>query len=233
MNAGLGRSVAEKTTSSLSALGPRVISAAVLAPLVLAAAYWGGWPYNIIVGLAALILVSEWSRMVGRRPLWLALGAVYIAFTCWALWRLRLDPEWGRLTIFWLFAVVWGADIGGYAFGMTLKGPKLCPAISPGKTWAGFIGGTLSAALAGWAVVAYVLDGASLTIALYSGAIAVVSQAGDLFESWIKRRFGVKDSGALIPGHGGLFDRIDGLVAAALAVAVINLSLEGNVLTWL
>lgn len=225
--------MAEHTTSSRSALSSRIISAVVLAPVALGAAYWGGWPYSILIGLAALVLISEWSRIVGRNPAWLAVGAVYIALTCWALWRLRLDPEWGRLTIFWLLAVVWGADIGGYAFGMTIRGPKLCPSISPGKTWAGFIGGTVTAAFAGWALVAVVMEGASLAIALYSAAIAVVSQAGDLFESWIKRRFGVKDSGAIIPGHGGLFDRIDGLVAAALAVTVINLSLKGNVLTWL
>lgn len=232
-SAGLGLSVAEKTTSSLSALGPRIISSAVLGPLVLGAVYWGGWPYNIMVGVAALILAAEWSRMVGRRAAWMAFGVVYIALTCWALWRLRLDPETGRLTIFWLLAVVWGADIGGYVFGMALRGPKLCPSISPGKTWAGFIGGTLSAALAGWGVGVYAMESATLAVAGYSAAIAVVSQAGDLFESWVKRRFGVKDSGAIIPGHGGLFDRIDGLVAAALAVTVINLSLKGNVLTWL
>lgn len=227
------RSVSEKTTSSLSSLGLRIISAAILAPLVLGIVYYGSWPFNAMIGVMALILASEWARMVGRRAAWMALGVVYIAFACWALWRLRLDPEWGRMTLFWLLAVVWGADTGGFVFGMSLRGPKLAPAISPNKTWSGFLGGTLTAALGGWAVVAYMKGAAGFEIALYSAAIGVVSQAGDLFESWIKRRFGVKDSGAIIPGHGGLFDRVDGLVAAALAAVLVNLVSKGNILAWL
>ena len=168
---------------------------------------------------------------------WLALGMVYIALSCWALWRLRLDPEWGRVTLFWLLAVVWGADTGGYVFGRILGGPKLAVTISPNKTWSGFLGGTLISALCGWAVVYLVLDNhvynVEWQIAAFSAAIAVISQIGDLFESWIKRRFGVKDSGAIIPGHGGLFDRVDGLVAAALVVALITIGVRGNVIAWL
>lgn len=227
------RSVSEKTSRFPSSLGPRIVSAVVLAPVVLALVYFGGWPFTGLVGLVAVILAMEWARMVGQRPVWLALGVLYIALTCWALWRLRLDPEWGRMTLFWLLAVVWGADTGGFAFGMTLRGPKLAPAISPNKTWSGFVGGTLVAALGGWAVVAYMKGEAGLEIALFSALIGVASQMGDLFESWIKRRFGVKDSGAIIPGHGGLFDRVDGLVAAALATALINIGFKSNVLAWL
>lgn len=229
----MGRSVSEKTTSSLSSLGLRLVSAAILAPLVLGIVYYGSWPFNVLVGLVALVLAAEWSNMVGKRPLWLLLGLFYITFSCWALWRLRLDPEWGRLSLFWLLAVVWGADTGGFVFGMSLRGPKLAPAISPNKTWSGFIGGTLLAALGGWAVVFYMKGDASSQVLLYSAAIGVVSQVGDLFESWIKRRFGIKDSGAIIPGHGGLFDRVDGLVAAALAAALLNIGLQGNLLVWL
>lgn len=215
----------------------RLISAAVLAPLVLGAVYYGDWVFNILIGLVVLILGSEWRRMVGLRLGWLALGMVYIALSCWALWRLRVDPEWGRVTLFWLLAVVWGADTGGYVFGRTLGGPKLAPAISPNKTWSGFLGGTFTSALCGWAVVYFVLDNqvynVEWQIAAFSAAIAVISQIGDLFESWIKRRFGVKDSGAIIPGHGGLFDRVDGLVAAALVVALITIGVRGNVIAWL
>lgn len=234
----MGPSVPEhNTTSSLSALGPRILSAAVLAPVVLGVVYYGGWPYNALVGLTALVLAVEWARMVGRRVPWMAFGVLYIALSCWALWRLRLDPEWGRMSLFWLLAVVWGADTGGYIFGMWLRGPKLAPKISPKKTWSGFLGGTAVAALAGWGVVAFVrdggLDGTGLAVLGFSAVIGVVSQAGDLFESWVKRLFGVKDSGAIIPGHGGLFDRVDGLVAAALVAALVNIALEGNVLAWL
>lgn len=232
-NAGMVPSVSEKTSRLPSSLSARVISASILAPVVLALVYFGGWPFTALVGLVALILASEWARMVGKRPAWMLLGVLYIALTCWALWRLRLDPEWGRMTLFWLLAVVWGADTGGFVFGMTLRGPKLAPAISPNKTWSGFMGGTLVAALGGWAVVAYMKGDAGLGIVLFSAAIGVASQVGDLFESWIKRRFGVKDSGTIIPGHGGLFDRVDGLVAAALAAALINIGFESNVLAWL
>lgn len=221
------------TTSSLSALGPRIISALVLAPLVLGIVYYGGWPFNILIGVLAALLALEWSRMVDRHIGWMAFGVVYIAFSCWALWRLRIDPEWGRVAVFWLLAVVWGADTGGYAFGLTLKGPKLAPKLSPKKTWSGFIGGTLLAAFGGWAVAAYFLDGAGWQVAAYSALIGVVSQVGDLFESGVKRRFGVKDSGAIIPGHGGLFDRVDGLVAAAIVAALVNFGPKGNVLAWL
>ena len=99
------RSVSEKSTSSLSSLGLRILSAAILAPLVLGIVYYGSWPFNAMIGVMALILASEWSRMVDKRAAWMALGVVYIAFACWALWRLRLDPEWGRMTLFWLLAV--------------------------------------------------------------------------------------------------------------------------------
>jgi len=201
--------------------------------LVLATVHFGGIFYHVLIGVMGLILASEWANMVGRRPAWMALGVLYVAVSIWALWRLRLDPEWGQMTVFWLLVVVWGADTGGYVFGMSLRGPKLAPSISPNKTWSGFLGGTLVAAFGGWGVVAAMKGDAGLEIALYSAAIGVVSQIGDLFESWVKRRFGVKDSGAIIPGHGGLFDRVDGLVAAALAAALINIAMKGNVLAWL
>ncbi|MCR4376597.1 MAG: phosphatidate cytidylyltransferase [Rhodospirillales bacterium] len=225
--------MSEKTSRFPSSLGPRIVSAVILAPVVLVLVYFGGWPFTGLVGLVAVILALEWARMVGQHPAWLALGVVYIALACWALWRLRLDPEWGRMTLFWLLAVVWGADTGGFAFGMAFRGPKLAPAISPNKTWSGFMGGTLVAALGGWAMVTYMKGEAGLEIVLFSALIGVASQMGDLFESWIKRRFGVKDSGAIIPGHGGLFDRVDGLVAAALATALINIGFKSNVLAWL
>lgn len=211
----------------------RIISALVLAPVVLAAIFYGGIFFHILIGAMGLILVSEWFNMVGRRPAWLSLGVVYVVLSVWALWQLRIDPQWGAMTVFWLVGVVWGADTGGYLFGMNLGGPKLAPAISPKKTWSGFLGGTLLGASAGWGVVAYHRPEAALKLAAFSAAMAVISQIGDLFESWIKRRYGVKDSGTIIPGHGGLFDRVDGLVAVAIALALINILLQGNVLVWM
>lgn len=228
--AGTGPSVAEKIKRTLVL---RIISALVLAPVVLAAVYYGGAVYHALIGVMGLILVSEWANMVGRRPAWMVLGVIYITASIWALWRLHLDPEWGAMSVFWMLGVVWGADTGGYAFGMSLRGPKLAPAISPNKTWSGFVGGTALGAVAGWGIVALFRADAGLEIVLLSATLAVVSQIGDLFESWIKRRFNVKDSGNIIPGHGGLFDRVDGLVAVAIALALINIAMKGNVLVWL
>ncbi|MFC1672829.1 phosphatidate cytidylyltransferase [Pseudomonadota bacterium] len=212
---------------------PRIISAAVLAPIALGAVYWGGWPYYALLGLAVIILAGEWANMVGKRVGWMALGVVYIGLSMWALWKLRVDPEWGTLTLFWLLFVVWSADTGGLLFGSALKGPKLAPNVSPNKTWSGFLGGAATSALVGWGIVWAVTHSAGWEIAALGAVVSVVSQMGDLFESFVKRRFGVKDSGTIIPGHGGLFDRVDGLVAAALAVALINIALKGNVLAWL
>jgi len=205
--------------------------------MVLGAVYYGGWVFMAMVGLMGLVLAFEWSRMTDGRLAWLALGMVYIFLSCWALWRLRLDPEWGRVTVFWLLAIVWGADTGGYVFGRLFGGAKLAPAISPNKTWAGFLGGALISVLGGWGIVSLALVSQDPKIGwsliAFSAALSGVSQLGDLFESWIKRKFGVKDSGALIPGHGGLFDRVDGLVAAAIVVALMNITIKGNVLAWL
>lgn len=237
VNAGMVQSVSDQTPKKASSLKLRLISAAVLAPIVLGTVYWGGWPFNILIGLMVLILASEWSRMVGKRPAWVLLGLFYVTISCWAVWRLRTDPEWGRLMLFWLLAVVWGADTGGYVFGRLLGGPKLAVRISPNKTWSGFLGGTLAAAIGGWAIVYVSINGPDhhigWEIAAFSAGMAVVSQFGDLFESWIKRRFDVKDSGTIIPGHGGLFDRVDGLVAVAIVAVLITLSAEGNFLLWL
>lgn len=211
----------------------RIVSALVLAPLALAAISYGGLFFNILIAVMGLILISEWFNMIGHRPAWLALGVVYVTIAVWAMWKLRLDPEWGAVTLYWVVAVVWGADTGGYIFGLSLRGPKLAPAISPNKTWSGFIGGTLLGGAAGWGVMAYNRPDAAVETALFSAALAIVSQCGDLFESWIKRRFDVKDSGNIIPGHGGLFDRVDGLVAVVIAMALINMAGQGNVLLWL
>ena len=127
--------------------------------------------------------------------------------------------------------VVWSADTGAYLVGSTVGGPKMSPTISPGKTWSGLAGGIAAAALAG-AVTAQILGTNAGFLALLSAFVGAVSQAGDLAESWAKRRFGVKDMGRTVPGHGGLFDRVDGLLAATLPVAAISTIEKGGILTW-
>jgi phosphatidate cytidylyltransferase len=124
-------------------------------------------------------------------------------------------------------ACVWATDIGAYVVGRSAGGAKLAPRISPGKTWSGLFGGMAWAAVAS-AVVSYTFDaGQTIDLAIIGAGLAVVAQLGDLLESAAKRRAGVKDSGSLIPGHGGLLDRVDGLVAVLAAVAVIRLLIGG------
>ncbi|MCK5445951.1 MAG: phosphatidate cytidylyltransferase [Rhodospirillaceae bacterium] len=226
----MARSVADEPKSTLV---PRVVSALVLAPPVLWAVWSGGVAFQILISLAALIAVFEWMRMAGRAKLWVIAGGLYIALAIYALWWLRLDPQWGRVNLIWLMAVVWATDIGGYVFGRTLGGAKLAPSISPNKTWSGFIGGMALAVSASFAVlVIFELD-AGWGVALLAGVISAISQGGDLLESAMKRRFQVKDSGNLIPGHGGMLDRVDGLMAASTALALINMGMGSNFILWL
>ena len=212
----------------------RVISAIVLAPAVLWVVFVGGVAFEIMVTLAAMVLVYEWTKMVGRNFWWLVLGGVYISAAIFAIWWLREGNESGLFYFVWLLVVVWATDIGGYVFGMTIGGPKLAPSISPNKTWSGFIGGILLAAIGGYSVVMYFFDqsqASNLASAIALGVgMSIVSQLGDLFESKIKRRFGVKDSGNVIPGHGGLFDRIDGLMAASIVMALLNSMVGGGII---
>jgi len=164
-------------------------------------------------------------------PRWFALGLLWIALPCvLLLWLARAEAV-GRLTLLWIFAVVWATDIGAYMVGRRLGGPLLAPHWSPRKTWAGMIGGAGCAALAGWAT-ARLLGVSALPLVLISAGLAIVEQFGDLAESVAKRRFGVKDSSGLIPGHGGLLDRLDGLLAVIPAVALLTLIGGGSVLTW-
>jgi phosphatidate cytidylyltransferase len=157
--------------------------------------------------------------------IWAASGLVYAGGLLLAVLSLRHDPFFGSCAIGWLFAVVWGTDVCAYFGGRLIGGPKLAPRVSPGKTWSGFLVGVSCGAAFG-AVVAHVWPtaqaplGPVFVLGLAAGALA---QAGDLFESWVKRRFGVKDSSGLIPGHGGVMDRIDGFIAAAIFAALFGL----------
>jgi phosphatidate cytidylyltransferase len=187
----------------------------------------------LLLVLPATAVVYLLARADGMRAGWVAAGAIYVSVPVVALVWLRFDPGGERL-ILWLMVTVWATDIGAFFAGRLIGGPKLAPRISPKKTWAGLIGAMVSAGLVG--VIADVsVPGAPSAAALAAAgaALAVVAQAGDLGESWVKRRFGAKDSSGLIPGHGGLLDRVDGLLAAAVALAAWQwLSSGGGVLSW-
>jgi phosphatidate cytidylyltransferase len=213
------------------ALGP--VGLAMPAIILLAAGLAGwGLPW---LGVA-LLLQGAWLlwRLAGALPRgFLALGVVYLGLFGVAFITLRLDPEAGRANVFFLMLLVWASDSAAYIAGRALGGPKLWPAISPGKTWSGALGGLLGAMLVGGLAAILVAPAAApLWAALVAGVLGVVSQAGDLLESGIKRRFGVKDSSHLIPGHGGLLDRLDGFLAAAPLAVAWSMILGTGVYLW-
>ena len=145
-------------------------------------------------------------------------GAAYVGLPVLALLLLR-SQEGGLVLAFWAMALVWATDIGAYFAGRSIGGPKLAPAISPNKTWAGLGGGVLAAGAFGAAL--HLWGGLPFVLAAATPLLAVLAQAGDLYESWLKRRAGVKDSGNVLPGHGGVLDRLDGLVPVAPIAALL------------
>lgn len=251
----------------MSNLQLRILSALVLAAVVLGLTYIGGLPFRLLCALIAGAVFYEWSRMARAEPAsgagllpeallavfivalvaglsasvlllllaamvvvtaiagmargtgqWDASGLAYAGLSGLTLALLRDGDHSGLLAILFLFAVVWATDIFAYFVGRAVGGPKLAPSISPGKTQSGALGGAVGAVVAGLLVA--VAAGASnlVELGVVALVLSAVSQAGDLFESWVKRRHGCKDSSLLIPGHGGVMDRVDGLVAAALAL---------------
>ncbi len=181
---------------------------------VYAAALW-------IAGLGALGVAGLLVRRDASAAAWLACGMVYVVAAGLGLLYLRDRPADGWQVLFWLLAVVWATDTGGYVAGRTLGGPKLAPTVSPNKTWSGLLGAMLAAALVGAVAGALWSAAGSVMLALASLGLALVAQAGDLLESRLKRRFGAKDSSHLIPGHGGLLDRVDGVLSVGLVVSLL------------
>ncbi|HLO77049.1 MAG TPA: phosphatidate cytidylyltransferase [Magnetospirillum sp.] len=186
----------------------------------------------MIVAAAAVAAAAVAPGHGERARLWAGLGPIYAGLPAVALIWLRGGDVPGRETLFWLMLLVWATDIGAYAAGRTLGGPLLLPRVSPKKTWSGLLGGIVSAGLVGLATALLLGLPHPVAVAAGSGVLAVVAQAGDLMESWFKRRWGVKDSSNVIPGHGGVLDRVDGLLAVALAVAMASLATGMTVLHW-
>ncbi len=191
------------------------------------------------LGVLAAAFVALWgvSAPRFRRALpgfWLGFGVLYIGLAGVSLIHLRGDAAAGLSNVLFLFLVVWSSDIGAYLAGRRFGGPKLAPAISPNKTWSGAAGGLVSAMAVGW-LAAYVMEPAMLPplrVLLVAAILGVLAQVGDLFESWLKRRFHVKDTSSLIPGHGGLLDRLDGVLSAAPAAALLGVLLGPGEAIW-
>ena len=202
----------------MSELTRRSIVGAMLIVVALIAAALGGYAFAVLVALAACVMFYEWRRIVAGWGFgWQVAGFVYALVPALALLWIRERSPVGLELLLWVFITTWSVDIGAYFAGRTIGGPRLAPAISPNKTWAGLIGGMLAAALFG-GLWAWLLQLPSILI-LLAAPFAAAAQGGDLFESWLKRRAGLKDSGDWLPGHGGALDRLDGLVVVAILTA--------------
>lgn len=184
-----------------------------------------------LAGVALVVIAAGVSPSpIPNHRIWVVTGAVYVGLPSVVLVWLRADEFLGQATILWLMLLVWATDTGAYAFGRLIGGPKLMPVVSPNKTWAGLVGGALCAGLTGVAFAAFSGHAVVFWLGLASAALAVVAQAGDLFESWAKRIWGVKDSSRIIPGHGGVLDRVDGILSVAVALGILQIILGRPVL---
>jgi phosphatidate cytidylyltransferase len=185
-----------------------------------------GYPRAAVIVLAMGALGTAVLAPADRRS-WVAAGLPYAGALAVAPIVLRSDSSDGFLAMVFLFAIVWATDIAAYFVGRVVGGPKLMPSVSPKKTWSGAVGGMLAAVAVAIAVAKAAALTGTLEIAVLAVALSVFAQAGDLFESSLKRRFGAKDSSHLIPGHGGLMDRLDGFVSAAVVAVLIGLARGG------
>lgn len=211
--------MASGTTKAGSDLWTRVGSAIVLFAIAGTALWFGGIAFGLLLLVGGALVVVEWLALVramglggGARAALMLLGPVAILGAMAGLWFLR--DFLGMTAALWVFGMVWATDIGAYFAGRAFGGARLAPRISPSKTWSGLFGGMVAALVVGSTVAD---RGGIVGVPLWIGLVmGLVAQLGDLGESWMKRRAGVKDSGKLIPGHGGLFDRVDGLLPVAL-----------------
>jgi phosphatidate cytidylyltransferase len=204
----------------IDARKPRLVLVGVL---ILLAVGWVDVGHINGIYLSALVVLGVFAvgLLSSDRRLWTAVGMGYALAASVGSSAVRLDPLWGIAALMLVLLVVWATDIGGYFVGRLIGGPKLWPQVSPKKTWAGAIGGFAASLGVAAGFAAFGL-GKILPMLLLGAVLSIASQLGDLFESAVKRRFGVKDSSHIIPGHGGLLDRLDGFVAAIVLAALFG-----------
>ncbi len=207
--------------------------AASFVMLLLTIGSWmiGDFVTALLLAVSTIAVLLFWELFLSRSA-WSPLGFVYAALPFFAMTQLRGDGTEGILVIFLLFGCVWGADVFAYFAGRTFGGPKLAPRISPKKTWSGFLGSIAGALFISWLVLYFSGNSGGIGFFLLMLVLCVVSQIGDLIESVIKRKFGVKDSGSIIPGHGGVLDRVDGLVVAGVTLWIILLWIDNGQTTY-
>lgn len=203
----------------------RCASAILLAPIFILIIYNGGIAFDATVIVMAVLMAFEWKEMLDSKPnswTWKLIAIFYITLPCTSLIWIMHHQGGNKITL-WLIITVWLTDIAAYICGRTIGGPKLAPKISPNKTWSGLIGGVIATTLFGTYALSFIDTNYPYAFITLSGLLALYAQAGDLFESWIKRFFNIKDSGNLIPGHGGILDRVDGIVLSSTKIAFILL----------
>ena len=194
----------------------------VLIPSVITVTYLGPPYFSLLIVLAIIIVMAEVFYATNKHFGWSLVAAIYITTAGYGLIELRGDSNTGFIRVFWLLFIIWSADIGAYITGRVIGGPKFAPHISPKKTWSGFCGALFFSGFAG-ATITYLVNFQSIwALTIMSISLGAISQYGDLLESWLKRRFDRKDMSNLIPGHGGLADRVDGLTAAAICAWIVN-----------
>lgn len=227
----------------MTTLQKRILSAIVLAPIVVAAVWVGGYVFYGLMAVVFAVSVHEWSRLSlrdGRIQYGLlVLGVVYLGVASFAAIWLRDHVENGLYLLLYVMFAIWACDSGAYGAGKLIGGPKMAPKISPNKTWAGLIGGCVASAVVVTGLTAFCKGGAlAVTVPvshpyivhfIIGLVLAVIGQIGDLLVSVLKRRAGLKDTGNIIPGHGGLLDRIDALLLALIVFAAIIFVLESLV----
>ena len=206
-------------------------AAAVVAAVALTVSGQFLWAIVAIAGAGAATFALARDR--DRSPLTGAVGVVYVSLAPVALIWLRDAPEAGLFAVVWVFSVVWATDIGAFFTGRAIGGPKLAPTISPGKTWSGFAGGIAAAGVAGWVAATIGGVATALPLVIASLVISVVGQVGDLAISKVKRQAGVKDTGRIIPGHGGVLDRLDSMLPAVSLAAAGVYVIQQRGLEWL
>ena len=215
----------------MSELKLRILSAIVLAVLAIGSTWVGGWLFVAVWAVLSLIVLQEWMTITRIKPgfaFWGLAGIVYATALFFSVIALRGDPRFGLAVICFLFAIVWASDVFAFFAGRAFGGPKLAPRISPKKTWSGMVGGVIGGIAAGLVLLMLFSLPVKPVHAVLAGALSLASVAGDLFESAFKRKFNVKDSGHLIPGHGGFMDRLDGFIFAAALAALIGILRAGT-----
>ena len=211
-------------TAAKSDLWVRLVSAIILFAIAGTALWFGGIAFGLLLLVGGALVLVEWFQLVKAMPLGGGarialhiLGPILVLGAMAGLWFVR--DHLGMTAALWVFGMVWATDIGAYFAGRAFGGARLAPKISPSKTWSGLIGGMVAALIASATIGDRAgIIGVPLWIGLFMGLLA---QLGDLAQSWMKRRAGVKDSGKLIPGHGGLFDRVDGVLPVALLLGAL------------